>query len=420
MASSHIASGTLDFLSQRAKPVAKRLYGPAIIAAAGAWRRVLRTELIGITGSAGKTTTKELLYTILSSVARTVRSHDSDNQLYDVARTLMRTSPRVRYGVFEVGASEPGGFDPMLELLRPRVGIVTNVGEDHYKAFRGPEAVAAEKGKLIAALPADGIAILNADDPRVLAMAARARARIVTFGTAAKADLHAESMHSRWPEPLRLQVYWDGRCFELQTRLHGKHQASCVLAALAASGALGVPLEAAVTAMASWQPPTGRMSAWSTPGGVHFLRDDFKAPAWSLPASLEVMAEATAPRRIIVLGTVSDYGGNSRKVYRRAVSMALQASEIAIVIGDRADSLIEQFPAEAAGNRLLGFGTVREASQWLHDAAQPGDLVLLKGSISDHLSRLALQFERDVRCWQQPCKRMHFCERCPLLASERA
>lgn len=415
------AAWLADYLSHQVKEIVKPVYSGPVIAAAGIWRRqaLRRTRFIGITGSAGKTTTKDMLYEVLAANFPAARNDDSNNQLYNVARTLVGVPPRTRYCVQEIGASEPGGLDAMLALYQPHIGIVTNVGEDHYKAFRGPEAVAAEKTKLIASLPSDGIAVLNADDERVMGMATASRATVVTFGVATGADLVAESIESRWPERLRLRVQWKTEVEEVHTQLNGRHQAGCVMAALATACALNIPLRVAARAVERFQTHTARMSVLETASGVTFLRDDFKAPWWSLPLSIEVVADARAQRKTIVLGTISDYGGNARAIYRRATALALEAADQVILIGARAKSLEEHFSA-LAGGRLLAFATVQEAAVHLHATARRGDFILLKGSYSDHLSRIALIFDREVSCWLRACKRQIFCERCHLLTSKQS
>ncbi|HEY6456174.1 MAG TPA: Mur ligase family protein [Steroidobacteraceae bacterium] len=415
------ATWLADCLSHRVKEVVKPIYSGPVIASAGIWRRQVlrRTRFIGITGSAGKTTTKDMLYEVLAATFPAAKSHDSNNELYNVARTLIGVLPRTRYCVQEIGASEPGALDPMLALYRPDIGIVTNVGEDHYKSFRGPDAVAAEKRKLIASLPPDGIAVLNADDARVLQMASASRARIVTFGTSRGVDLLAESIESQWPNRLRLRVQWKDEVENIQTQLNGRHQAGCVTAALATACALNVPLRVAARVIERFQAYTARMSVLETSGGVTFLRDDFKAPWWSLPLSIDFVAAAKAERKVIVLATISDYGGNARAIYRRAAALALAAADQVILIGARAKSLEEHFSA-TAGGRLLAFATVQDAAVHLRATARRGDFILLKGSCSDHLSRIALLFDRKVNCWLTSCKRQVFCEQCHLLTARRS
>jgi UDP-N-acetylmuramoyl-tripeptide--D-alanyl-D-alanine ligase len=412
----HAFDAMLDWLRHGGDARTKAVYRRPVIEAARIWRRCLpKTCFIGVTGSAGKTTTKDLLYTVLAGRHRCARSADSNNQLYSIARTLLGTTPRVQFCVQEVGANMVGDFDPMLALLRPTVGVVTNVGTDHYKSFRGREGVAAEKGKLIACLPAEGVAVLNADDDLVAAMALNCRARIVTYGLVNDADFRGEVVTARWPDRLALKIHHGGDTALAQTRLLGAHQAGNVLASVATACTLGVPLAEAALAVNQHEPLLGRMSVHETARGVTFIRDDWKAPHWTLPKALEFMAEARATRKLIVLGTISDYASNSKRTYRRGVVQALDAADQVLVIGAHASSLLRHFDA-AAQDRLWGFDHMQAAAKWLREFARTGDLVLLKGSNSaDHLARLPLGMDREVRCWRDRCGWEKFCDHCRLL-----
>jgi UDP-N-acetylmuramyl pentapeptide synthase len=373
-----------------------------------------RTCFIGVTGSAGKTTTKDLLHAALADRYRCTKSSDSDNQLYDIARTLMRSGPRTQFCVQEVGASEPNRFEPMMALLQPRVGVVTNVGTDHFKSFRTPERVAAEKAKLIQSLPADGMAVLNADEPLVAAMALSCRGRIVTYGLQRDAQFRAEIVADRWPNRLALRIRHGNEAVLVHTRLLAGYQASNVLAAVATACSLGVPLEAATLAVSRHEPLLGRMSVYSTERGVTFIRDDQKAPEWSLHKALQYMAGAQAARKMIIFGTISDGGGRSR-IYKRAVEAAVAAADHVLLVGPRAAAAAPRLSA-AGGGKLIVFDTVRDAAHWVLGFARAGDLILLKGSNSaDHLARIALAMDHDVGCWRSRCPRAIFCDRCRLI-----
>jgi UDP-N-acetylmuramoyl-tripeptide--D-alanyl-D-alanine ligase len=406
----------IDRLEHGGKAAAKAVYRGPVIETARLWRRMLgATRFIGITGSAGKTTTKDLLYRALAARYRCTRNSDSNNELYNIARTLISTAPSSNYCIQEIGASQRGSLDPMIALLQPQVAVITNIGTDHFKAFRTRAGVAEEKSKLIACLPADGLAVLNADDDLVAAMAAQCRARVVTYGLQQQAEYRAEIVTERWPDRLTLRIHHGSDTVLVQTRLLGAHQALNVLAAVAAACSLGVPMNEAALAVAHHEPLLGRMSVQQNARGVSFVRDDWKAPLWSLPAIWQFMGDAAAARKLIVLGTISDYGGDSSRVYRQSVSKALGAAEHVLLVGPRARSLRAHFAREA-GDRLHGFEDIRDAAQWLEEFSRAGDLVLLKGSNqSDHLARLALAGDQEVGCWRTRCHRGIFCDRCRLV-----
>lgn len=399
----------------------RALYRRPVIEAARLWRQLLnRTCFIGVTGSAGKTTTKDLLHAALATRFRVSKNSDSHNVLYPIARTLLTLGPRVQFCVQEVGAGESGGFDAILPLLRPRVGIVTNVGTDHYALFRGRTGVAAEKSKLIAALPGDGLAVLNADDPLVIAMAAQCRGRVVTYGLESAADFRAEILRHRWPDPLALRVQHRGVTVEVATKLLGTQHAGNVLAALAAACSLGVPFEQAALALGQVSPTLGRMSVHPTDRGVTFIRDDLKAPQWSMSRALQFMAAANCSRKLIVLGTISDYPGSSFRPYRDALTEAAVAADRVLLIGPNAVSIVQKL-ADRGVRNLLAFDSVRDASLWLNGFLASGDLVLIKGSNrADHLARLPLALDQDVRCWRRRCGWEKFCDHCRHLGQAAA
>jgi UDP-N-acetylmuramyl pentapeptide synthase len=176
----------------------------AKLALAKGYRSFLRrTTFVGITGSAGKTTAKELTCAVLSTAGVTTGNRGSRNRPRCLVPRLLRTTRRHRFFVQEFGAAGPGTLDDMIAICRPQIGVVLNVGLDHYSAFRNREAVAAEKSKVVRALPSRGTAIVNVDDPFVRPMIDQTRARVVTIGTASDAELHADRIRSAWPDRLR-------------------------------------------------------------------------------------------------------------------------------------------------------------------------------------------------------------------------
>lgn len=382
------------------------------LAAASAQRRRLdRTTFVGVTGSAGKTTTKNLIVELLGP--GTTSTPGNANRISRVGRTILGTRRGDAYCVAEVAAWRPGSVAEIARLLRPEVAVVTRIGRDHHKAFRTVEAVAVEKRALVDALPADGIAVLNADDPAAIGLADGFPGRVVSFGEAPGATLRATDVRSSWPDPLAFTLHVDGRSLPVETRLHGKHTATCVLGALGVAHALGLPLEAALETVAGFEAMPGRMSA-AVQGGVAFVRDDSKAPAWSFDLVIEFLREARAARKILVVGTISDYPGSSTSVYVRSARQALAVADEVAFVGPRS-SHVRKLDAEFGGT-LHRFETVREAAEHFRTDLRDGDLVLIKGSNrADHLLRILLARTTDVRCWRESCHRKDFCDGCRLL-----
>jgi UDP-N-acetylmuramyl pentapeptide synthase len=391
-----------------------RLALHAGITVARVWRSFLRrTVFVGITGTAGKTTAKELTLAALRTQLRVTGNPGTQNRFSAVGATILRARPRDEVCVVEVAASEPGGIARISALVAPRVALVTSVGVDHQRAFATIEDVAAEKSALLAALPAEGVAILNADDPLVRAMAVRTRARIILAGEAEDAELRATEVGAAWPETLAFTVHHGDVALPVRTRLLGRHQLPAVLGALGAALALGVPLEDAVAAIETAEPTTGRMSP-AEGSGIHFVRDDYKAPLWGFDAVLAFLAEAQAPRKRLVVGHVTNFSTPRDQTYRRLARRALEVVDEVIVVGPRARH-VENLAAH--GLAVTACTTTRAAAEHLRSTALAGELVLLKSADAPHLARIPLVLGgRDVRCWREACGRRMLCDSCSLLS----
>jgi UDP-N-acetylmuramoyl-tripeptide--D-alanyl-D-alanine ligase len=380
------------------------------------WHRkqLKNTIFIGITGSAGKTTTKDLIAGILSA-------HFSDgnqtkgtlNTSEYTPATILGTSRRDAFCVVEISGHRPREMDLPLSLVQPTVGVVTNIGFDHISAFKTREAIALEKSKLIRALGPQGIAVLNADDALVMQMAEHCVGRVVSFGLAASANLRAEQIRSVWPARLSLKVSWAGESAMVHTQLCGEHWAPSVLAALATGLALGVPLVTAVAAIAAVASFEGRMQAVLV-NDISFIRDDWKAPFASIAPACEFIREAKAARKIIVIGTISDYVGHSGLRYVETARRALASADCVLFVGPNASAALRA--KKSSEDQLFAFPAIQDASNFLAAYLKAGDLVLLKGSANaDHLQRLLLARTSVVQCWRSDCHLNQFCLECPAL-----
>jgi UDP-N-acetylmuramyl pentapeptide synthase len=305
---------------------------------------------------------------------------------------MLRTTGRDAFCVIEVAASGPGSVAQTGRLLRPRIAVVTNIGSDHRRTFRTYEATAAEKRSLLDAVVDGGTAVLNADDPHVIAMAEGFPGRVIRFGCSPNASLRAEDVRSPWPERLSFTLRCDGRSLPVRTMLCGKHWVSGVLAALGVASAMGVALEQAVEALATVPPTPGRMSpvSWN---GVTFIRDDIKAPLWGFDAAFEFLTEARAARKLAVIGTISDYPGDSARKYRSVARRALEIADEVVFAGPNARHALKE--GRTAADSLHAFPTARAAGEHLLSNLREGDLVLLKGSaIADHLRGIVDMYQR--------------------------
>ncbi len=304
-------------------------------------------------------------------------------------------------------------MDVPLALVKPNVGVVTNVESDHFSAYRTKEAIAIEKGKLIGSLPPSGIAVLNADDLLVMGMGERFTGRIVTFGLTDNAMLRGDSLQSVWPQRFSLNVTWQGKSQRVQTQLCGTHWAPTVLAALATGVALGMPLANAADAIVDLAPFEGRMEPVEV-DGITFMRDDWKAPLSTIASAFEVMRQAQAKRKIIVVGTISDYPGDSARRYVKIAKDALAIADCVVFVGPWASAALKA--KRNSSDHLVAFSSLQDASNYLWGYLAPGDLVLLKGSAkADHLQRVILARTESAQCWLPACQRNQFCDVCELM-----
>jgi aminoacyl-tRNA hydrolase len=378
-------------------------------------KRLKTVRFVGITGSAGKTTTKDVSANILRRAGECFSTPGTENYSHSIAKLLLRIRPSHRFCVLELSGGNPGELDKPLRLFTPNIAVLTLVARDHFKAFKSLEAIAREKGKLVSALPADGVAVLNIDDPLVKAIGESCNRKVIWVGKADGATIRLLNARSRWPEPLTLEVEYEENIYQIKTGFHGKHIALSVLSALGVGLAAGVPLASAISAIAEVRPAEGRMEIVSNENGVTFLRDDWKAPHWSLSAPLEFMAEAEARRKIIIIGTLSDYSLSASKLYPKVARQALEVADIVIFVGPHAPRAAKAKRATGAEN-LHTFSEIREASAFLNALLEQGDLVLLKGSNkADHLVRLMYNTQNPVSCWASRCGVGDFCGSCPRL-----
>lgn len=390
------------------------------IRAARLWRSHLSSAVfVGVTGSAGKSMTKELLAAILATAGECRKNPGNRNRVYQVARTILLTRPRHRFCVAEVATGAPGQIADSASILQPSIAVVTTIGDDHHAAFGSRDEIAREKAALVAALPDDGIAVLNADDPLVDAMAELTRGRVVRYGFGSSADFRASEVTGVWPERLSFTLTHDGRAWRVTTRLIGRHWVPSVLAALAGGGAAGIPVAAAVAAVATVEPMPGRLNAVEFPSGVTFLRDDCKAPLWSISLLCRLVGESRARRKIFILGTISDFRGDDSRGVTQAARRVREVADIALFVGSRASHSLKLKQGED-DTTLRAFSGIRELNEYLRAILQPSDLVVSKGSGKvDHLERLVIDQTTRVSCWRDNCGVELECTQCPMLFRRR-
>jgi UDP-N-acetylmuramoyl-tripeptide--D-alanyl-D-alanine ligase len=298
--------------------------------------------------------------------------------------TVFSTSPRHRYCVQEISAFPLNAIDEALRALKPQIGVVTAIGGDHRAVFRTFEQAAAEKSKLIRSLKQDGLAVLNRDDPLVAGMAKDAACRVAWYGRSEDADLRLLEATSVWPGRLILEVaYRGGEPFTVKTNLVGTHWHISVLAALATALELGIPKEICLPAMAAYSTFFNRMSVHPAPGGAWYVLDAGKLSYYGMEACLSFLKDAKAPRRSVLIGTISDHPGSDRPHYERVARLALAVADRVVFTGRNA-MRVRRLTTEF-GDRLSMFESGREAAEFLCSDLLPDEVVYVKAPLSDRL-----------------------------------
>ena len=390
---------------------------PLIYWIAFIWRRMLiRTTFIAVTGSLGKTTAKELIAAVLSSQAPIARSFRNQNSRVTACLECTARTPMGRFAVIEVAGSRPGIMRPVACLLRPDAAVILPVLRTHTDAFQTLDEHAREKEVLLSYVKRDGFAVLNGDDPRVLAMAKKAPCSVVTVGTSPNFDLWASNVMSKWPDRLSFDVTDHiGKHLRVSTRLVGKHWLPSVLAALSTAQRLGIELTVAAEKLAMAQPYPGRLQPVALPSGAVLLRDDYNASIDTVEAGLKVLEEATAARRWLVMTDLTGLGRQQHRPYRLRflVDRASKAADAVVFIGESAEYGRRQaIRAGIPPGMAHGFQTLLDASTFLASALGPGDLVLLKGRTTDHVARLYFALLGPIKCWKNRCTKRMLCDIC--------
>lgn len=344
--------------------------------------RARRPELrvVGITGSVGKTTTKEAVAGVLGRRFQTHKNQGNLNTEIGLPLTLLALRPEHEAAVLEIGGAYKMGEVALLAgIARPEVGLVTNVGPSHLGRMGTIEAIAATKSELVRALPPDGLAVLNGDDPRVRAMAAAAPCRVVTYGTGADCDLRATEVCSHGFEGLSCTVVVEGEgAAALRVPLPGRHSVYTALAAAAVGRHFGLDwaeIEAGLVGVGA----AGRLQRRPGPNGSTLIDDTYNASPVSMRAALALLAEAPARRRLAVLGGMAELGSMEEPGHAEVGALAARTADLVIAYGELAGRLLAP-AARAAGGCVRAALTREEAVALLRAELRAGDVALLKGS----------------------------------------
>jgi UDP-N-acetylmuramoyl-tripeptide--D-alanyl-D-alanine ligase len=358
-------------------------------------RRRGRLRVIALTGSQGKTTVKDMLARVLSDAAPTVATAGSFNNEIGLPLTVLRATGETRFLVLEMGARGIGHVAELCEIAPPDISVVLNVGKAHLGEFGTQARIAEAKGELVEALRPDGVAVLNADDPLVAAMASRTRARVLTFGRATGADVRLAEVELDDLGRPSFTVVHDEGSEHVALQLLGEHQAGNAAATTAAALAAGVSLARTAESLRALD----RLSRWrmelhERADGLVVVNDAYNANPDSMRAALETLARMGARsgrRTVAVLGEMRELGPDAEAEHREVGRLAdLLGIDVVLVVGAGArgvyDELVERRGEGAATRRV---DTTAQAGSWLRENVAGSDVVLVKASRSGRLEQVA-------------------------------
>jgi len=393
-----VAGGAVAVLASRPTGTPALIIGDVAVALGRIARSVVdrlpSLQIAAITGSAGKTTTKDLAAQLIESLGPTVSPRNSYNNEIGHPLTVLRVTEQTRYLVCELSARGPGHIASLCAIAPPAIGVVLCVGHAHAGEFGSIEDVARAKAELPAALPETGVAVLNADDPRVREMAGRTRARVVTFGRSPRADVRAvDVVLDESGRPGFTLVTPDGSA-PVRLRLFGAHNVANALAAAALAGPLGMGVAdvaaglSAATARSRW-----RMEVTTRPDGVTVINDAYNANPEALRAALDALAAmARGGRAYAVLGYMTELGPAADEFHEQAGLLAARAGVAGlIVVGyDAAPMLVGAKSEPSWHGELVAVPDAVAAVAAVGDRVRPGDVVLVKASRAVNLQQVAL------------------------------
>ncbi len=352
------------------------------------WRNQFDIKVIGITGSVGKSSTKELTANVLSKRLVTLKNPGNLNNEIGLPLSLLKLTQEHEVAVLEMGFYVPGEIKLLCEIARPQIGIVTNIGTVHAERAGSIEVIAEGKSELVQALPPapEGVAILNYDDERVLAMAAKTSARVFTYGLCPQADLWADQVESMGLEGIRCRIHYKDEEFYVTAPLIGRHSVYTMLRSAAAALSLGFSWDWIFYALKTSNLQL-RIATTKTASGALLIDDTYNASPDSTLAALNLLDDLTG-RKVAVLGDMLELGQYEEDGHQRVGIRAAQVADEIVLVGQR--SLQTQAAALESGfsaNKIHWFADQNSAALYLRETLKEKDIALIKGS---HAMRMDL------------------------------
>lgn len=357
---------------------------------AARYRKDFELPIVAVGGSNGKTTTKELLASVLRQKFKTLWSEASFNNDIGVPVTLLKLEGAHQVAVLEVGTNHPGELAPLLKLIQPTMGLITSIGREHLEFFHDLAGVAKEEGELADALPAEGALFVNGESNCVEFIVERSRAKVVRVGFSPRHDCSASAI--RFDEEgvtFAVRTYREDLCGEYRIKLLGRHQVLNALLALSVAGELGLSREEIQRGLAECEPAKMRLQSW-TMNGIRILDDSYNANADSMQAALETLRDLPcAGRRVAVLGDMAELGAQTSSAHAE-VGLCAATLGIDHLFSIGTMSRVTADSARKAGIRgVTEILEVERAGESLKKFLKPGDVVLLKASRATRIERIA-------------------------------
>jgi UDP-N-acetylmuramoyl-tripeptide--D-alanyl-D-alanine ligase len=366
----------------------------ALQTAAMAWRKQSEARVIGITGSVGKSTTKELVADVLSRRYKTVRSSGNLNNEIGLPLSLLRLTEAHERAVLEMGFYIPGEIKLLCDIAKPQIGVVTNISQVHLERAGSMDAIMRGKGELVEALPPapEGVAILNSDDPLVRELAERTKARVFYYGISPEADLWASDVEGLGLEGVRCVVHHGEEAIHCRVPLLGRHSVHTILRAASVGIVEGLSWSEIIGGLQDTHSQL-RLVAVQTTSGALLLDDTYNAAPPSVIAALNLLDDLEG-RKIAVLGDMLELGEFEERGHRMVGGRAAQVVDLLIAVGERAQWIAEE--ARAAGlseSRVVALESGDDVIEYLDEKVGEGDVVLVKGSHGMRLDRIVTALE---------------------------
>ena len=341
-------------------------------------RRMWAKPLVGVTGSAGKTTTKEAIAHLLSTRFRVLKSEGNFNNHFGLPLMLLKLEQGHDIAVIEMGMSHAGEIAALARIAQPEIGVVTNVAPVHLEYFKDIAGIARAKYELVESLPAHGTAVLNADDPYVAQFGRDFKGEVLLYGLRATADVRAEEIVHLPSGGCTFSLVAGGCREVVELPLLGAHNIHNALAGAAVALERGLTPSEVAAGLASLRPADKRGQVVQV-GNITVINDCYNSNPKALEAMVNTLAEMPAKRRIVVAGEMLELGPAGEQMHRRA-GQQIAAKKIDVLIGVRGLAQIMVDAASASGVHAEFTATAEEAGEWLAREARDGDVVLLKAS----------------------------------------